>query len=345
MEQEKEVSRRLATVETISAIEPIAGADAIEVAHIRGWQVVVRKGEFSAGDPVLYVEVDAALPLDDERFAFLESRGKKIFGGRKVHVLKTAKLRGIYSQGIAFPLAEFPELAAESNVDEVLGIALWEPPLPPGMANAKGNFPGFLVKTDAERVQNLSPKQWGEIQADRAGWVATEKVDGSSLTAWRTADGVVHVASRNWELVPAPDNTWFTLVAELPLQIGQWLQGEVVGPGVQANPLQLKQVKLLVFGFGTFDAEHPDLATTARLGRSAWPDWALRNAVPVYSDLNLPDTIAEAITQAETIKSLVTPGVGAEGIVWTHSDAVAPSRLGRPVFKSISAKYLLKHDR
>lgn len=37
--------RALASVQRIVAVEPIPGADAIEVATVRGWKVVIKKGE------------------------------------------------------------------------------------------------------------------------------------------------------------------------------------------------------------------------------------------------------------------------------------------------------------
>jgi hypothetical protein len=39
-----------------------SGADAIEVATILGWHIVVKKGEFRVGNPVVYVEIDSVLP-------------------------------------------------------------------------------------------------------------------------------------------------------------------------------------------------------------------------------------------------------------------------------------------
>ena len=36
------MTRKLASIETVVAIEPIANADAIELAHIQGWQCVVK---------------------------------------------------------------------------------------------------------------------------------------------------------------------------------------------------------------------------------------------------------------------------------------------------------------
>lgn len=43
--------RKLVTLRQIDALSPIPGADAIEVATIGGWKVVVKKGEFAPGDP------------------------------------------------------------------------------------------------------------------------------------------------------------------------------------------------------------------------------------------------------------------------------------------------------
>ena len=54
--------RTLVSLRTISAIEPIEGADFIEKAYVDGWTVVVKKGEYSVGDPAVYFEPDTFLP-------------------------------------------------------------------------------------------------------------------------------------------------------------------------------------------------------------------------------------------------------------------------------------------
>ena len=51
--------RQLATVRKIDNILPIAGADAIECAVVGGWKVVVKKGEYQAGDLGIYCEIDS----------------------------------------------------------------------------------------------------------------------------------------------------------------------------------------------------------------------------------------------------------------------------------------------
>jgi len=42
--------RKLATIEIIDTITPIDGADRIESAGVRGWNVVVSKDQFTPGD-------------------------------------------------------------------------------------------------------------------------------------------------------------------------------------------------------------------------------------------------------------------------------------------------------
>lgn len=50
--------RKLATIQKIININPIPGADAIEVAKILGWECVVKKNEFKIGDLCIYIEID-----------------------------------------------------------------------------------------------------------------------------------------------------------------------------------------------------------------------------------------------------------------------------------------------
>ena len=42
--------RKMASIRRIDEIRPIEGADAIECAVVGGWTVVIKKGDFKAGD-------------------------------------------------------------------------------------------------------------------------------------------------------------------------------------------------------------------------------------------------------------------------------------------------------
>ena len=175
------IQRKLVTVRTIDAINPIDGADAIEVATIGGWNVVVKKGEVKAGDPCVYFEIDSFLPDGNPAWQFLVDKQPREFEGVRGHRLRTVKLRGQISQGFIVPLTALPQVVTEwdricnqpglkaanttiHDVDfsELLGIKKWEAPLPAELAGqAEGLFPSFIRKTDQERCQNLIGEIFG----------------------------------------------------------------------------------------------------------------------------------------------------------------------------------------
>ncbi len=332
--------RQLVTIEEVADVVAIADADAIEAVHVRGWTVVAKKGQFRVGERCVYIEIDAALPLSDDRFAFLEPRGAKTdIDGSRIHVLKTARLRGVYSQGLVLPIDQFPELiAAEPGADlaVVLGIKKYEPPLPAGLGGDQvGAFPTSLArKTDAERAQNLV-QIWPELLA--AGpWIATEKLDGTSLTVINDG-GELRVCGRNWELRDGPNVYWEAVRstgAEHHLLSGEVLQAEVYGEGIQANPLRVRGRRVGVFGFFRgLDA----------VPREEWPEWLRPLAVPVYKGLELPDTVDAALIQVDGLASLVNPQRRSEGVVWARPSGKGLQELEwRSIFKVISNAYLVK---
>lgn len=181
--------RKLASIRRISDIQPIPDADAIEVATVDGWKVVVKRGEFSVGDLAVYLEIDSWVP--HELAPFL-SKGKepREYNGVKGERLRTVKLRGQVSQGLLLPV-DFVEdkpfitgwfhedgigtmvmVAEGQDVTECLNIQKWEAPIPAQLqGQAKGTFPTSLIpKTDQERIQNC----FGSIQK-RDGLFLTEK--------------------------------------------------------------------------------------------------------------------------------------------------------------------------
>ena len=91
--------RKLASIRRIADIQPIEGADAIVVATIDGWKLVVKKDEFKVGDLALYIEIDSWVP---HRLAPFLSKGQepREYNGVKGERLRTIKLRGQVSQGL-----------------------------------------------------------------------------------------------------------------------------------------------------------------------------------------------------------------------------------------------------
>lgn len=53
--------RKLASIQRIIQLDPIENADSIVRATVLGWQLVVKKDEFQAGDLCVYIEIDSIL--------------------------------------------------------------------------------------------------------------------------------------------------------------------------------------------------------------------------------------------------------------------------------------------
>ena len=96
----KNNERELAYIVLIDDITPIKGYDRVELAHVGGWTVVVGKGEFHAGDPAIYFEIDSKLP-EVEPFTNME------FLSKKHYKIKTQKMCKSISQGLLMSAANF----------------------------------------------------------------------------------------------------------------------------------------------------------------------------------------------------------------------------------------------
>lgn len=184
------MERKLVSIQKVRKLMPIKGADFIEIALINDWTCIVKKGEFTVGDPAVYFEIDCLLP-EEPRYEFLASSKRDYFGTSKYRI-KTMKMRGVISQGLALPLSTFPELNAnmEGDLSSQINVIKYDPEFytdnskssSPKTGNPAGKFPSFIPKTDQERIQNLP--HYYELYANHL-WEETLKLDGSSLTAYK----------------------------------------------------------------------------------------------------------------------------------------------------------------
>lgn len=328
--------RKLATIDTIREINPIPGADAIEVATVRGWKVVVKKGEFHVGDHCVYCEVDSNLPLDNPDFEFLRARAN----GRDRFRVRTIKLRGQISQGIVFSTSILPEGEYEvgTDVTELLNIEKYEAPIPAELAgNVRGPFPGVISKTDEERVQNLVDELAAYVGKV---FYVTEKLDGSSATYYLFNDQF-GACSRNWDLCESESNTFWRVARELNLEgilrsTGEYaIQGELVGPGIQKNRLNRPKHELYVFRV-------IDLAAGKVLGRYEMEEFCNKNGlklVPIVAQDSFDRFLIDELVEFATTNSTLNPVAMAEGFVFRtvqHNPYFS--------FKVLNPKYLLKHE-
>lgn len=338
------MTRKMATIRVIDALNPIVGADAIEAATIGGWKVVVKKGEFNVGDRVLYCEIDSWIPTELAPFL---SKGKepREYEGIKGERLRTVKLRGQLSQGLLLNLdmaiPQTNSFAEGDDVSELLGIVKWELPMNAQLAGmARGNFPSFIPKTDQERAQNLV----GEIlAAAQAGtqFEITEKLEGSSMTVY-LIDGEFGVCSRNLDLKETEGNSFWSTARRDGIEvkmkefIQDWdfaIQGELIGPGIQGNIYKLSQPEFRVFDvYDITNGKYLD----PQYRRTLIETLELNHVPVLYIDKDLGVGSVEEILKWAEGKSVMgdITGPEREGIVFKEVN-------GGMTFKAISNKYLL----
>jgi len=178
--------RKLASVQQISSLTPIPGADFIVKAKIQGWNVVVGKDEFQVGDKCLFLETDSLCdPIIHPWASCLKDKGYKV---------KTIKLRKVLSQGLAITsetLKKYHNINIDNlnvgyDLTEILKIKKYEPIIYGSkingfkLGNAGKPFPSHLLsKTDEIRIQSI-PELLNELK--NLPYYITTKIDGTSAT-------------------------------------------------------------------------------------------------------------------------------------------------------------------
>lgn len=275
--------RKLACIKEITEVRPIPGADAIECAVVDGgWTVVIRKGEFEVGDLALYLEIDCWVPFEMAPFM---SKGKepREYNGVKGERLRSIRLRGQLSQGLLLDTGKIFEIWDRMDPEDPLfprftqvekgqdfteflrektGLQKWEAPVPACLAGmAKGNFPSFCPKTDAERCQNLVYDIFEKHKGE--AYEVTVKLDGSSCTVY-VNDGDVGVCSRNLDLKETDGNSFWKAARAQGLIEGVEgynrdtgrniaLQMEILGEGIQKNQEGIRGHRLYLFDIYDID--------------------------------------------------------------------------------------------
>lgn len=70
--------RELCYAVRVTDITPIEGADKVELAHINGWHIMVKKGDYKVGDLAIYFEIDSLLPITNPAFDFMAKYKYKV---------------------------------------------------------------------------------------------------------------------------------------------------------------------------------------------------------------------------------------------------------------------------
>jgi RNA ligase (TIGR02306 family) len=338
--------RKLASIQRVLAIDPIPNADAIELARINGWQCVTKKGEFTVGDLGVYFEIDS-IPPEIDLFRFLWTTKDTVPGTPAPRPekfrIRTLRLRGALSQGLLLPLPAFElgEVSEGDDLTEQLGVGKYEPPAPAGMGDWRGPFLAMVPKTDEMRVQSV-PTVLDEIAGKP--YVITVKYDGTSATyAIHPQTGEFHACGRNQSIREGSNLYWnmarkYDIEAALRRSPHLAVQGEIVGPGIQKNPLGLKEVAL--FAFNVYD-----IPRGSYLSHGEAEAFLTDAGIPMVGVLTEGDSFGYRLSDLLTLAEGKYPGTEneREGIVIRpQTEVYSPVLGGCLSFKAISNRYLLK---
>lgn len=361
---------KLATIQKIIDIKPIEGADAIELAFVLGWQVVVKKGEFKVGDLCIYIQIDTVVP-DKPEFEFLRSRNFRV---------RTIKLRKQLSQGIIFPMNILPDKSIPTNkmlidydVTELLEIKKYEKPdnnpyqeqekkpksgikklvyilkynylyrmFPNLRPKSRSPFPTHLIPiTDEERIQNM-PKILEEYKDQL--FSVSYKLDGSSITIIRDkglfGKPIYRICSRRFELHDK-NNDWYNVFKDTNFEVY-----------IERLARIYNHSQIIVQGeaIGKFNGNHHGLEKNEirlfniyvdgkRLRPNEFYDACSLTSTPrcpEYTKKSLNFSMSEILKFSE-IKDCINTSVPAEGLVWRSLD-------GKISFKVINNEYLLTEE-
>ncbi len=312
--------RPLAYLAVVSDVNDIPGRDRIVLAMVNGFQTCMTKG-VEAGDFVVYHEVDSMVPVSNPLYKFLEKDAKPETGRARI---KTRKMGGAYSRGLAIPWMEVvdasPELHEQArqwgafsstearalaegfDCTKILNITKHLVlPSQKGSANPRGSsWPSEAPsKTDEDLVQNhmylLRDTMPHPIYV-------TQKLDGQSATYYRLHDDTLVTCSRKQKIAPYVEgdlDNWNSIAISLDLKNrippGYCIQGEIVGPDIQANRMGLDRKKFFVFNVFKLSGAEDFLA-------SPWEPFGYPEAVSLVSSWGLE--FVPVITGGPTLKEM-----------------------------------------
>jgi RNA ligase (TIGR02306 family) len=134
----------------IENIIPHDNANLLEIVQIKGWQCVVKKGEFKIKDLVVYFQPDTILPQRITDRLGVSSYCSIKFQGMRI---KSVKLRGQVSMGLVIPI-EDPTWTEGTDVSKYYNSEKYIPPVVLNNADAVAENNLFPRYTKIENLRN-----------------------------------------------------------------------------------------------------------------------------------------------------------------------------------------------
>ena len=252
------MSERLATIQKIHSIQPHPNKEVerLEVAKIKEWPVCIPKGQYSENELIIYIAIDSIVP-ETPQFEFLRKQKFRVWN---------ARFKGAPSSGLVCKLSDFNfqtsgnphfQVNEGDDVTEQLGIKKFEKPIDIQIGgDAKGGFPTNLISISDEDNLLSYPEALQELVGKRI--YITQKADGSSTT-FIYNNNEFKACSRRLELKEGSGFPWRVVdkydiknklnkfQERFPNVPGVAFQAEAVGPKLNGNRMELKDIQMRVF--------------------------------------------------------------------------------------------------
>jgi RNA ligase (TIGR02306 family) len=211
-------ARKMASIQVVNGVYPIEGADKICQYGIQGWRVVDQVGKYNVGDLVVFAEVDSFIPSTVAPFLTKPGHYPKTYQGVEGEKLRTIRLRRALSQGLLLPLSVLAHVESELfeglDVSFPLGIVKWEPPPEFTSADAKGNFPSFIIKTDQERCVSGDTLIDTDAGLKPIKEIVDEKLAVKVKSFNHETNQVEFKEVTDWSVMTRKKNTWLKITTK-----------------------------------------------------------------------------------------------------------------------------------
>jgi len=328
------MSSLIVPVASIEALTPHTNADALELAQVLGWQVVVRKGEYTPGQKIVYFPIDTLLPLAlSERFGVTKYLARQR--------IRCARLRGEPSFGLVVLPDE--DWAVGTNVAEYYGAQKYEPPVRATAGDAEQEHPLFVTYTEVENMRNFPT-----IFAPGESVLVSEKIHGTNARVG-SIEGEFMAGSMRLRRKRPPDERlaasiyWFPFTLPPVRELIETL-GRVHRQVILFGEIYGRKIQSFHYGLSTaIDFRAFDLLLDGRY--MDWPDFLALCAhsgvetVPVLAtspfDLDEVRRLSEGKTHLMAADAHIREGVVVRPLSERHDPLV-----GRVILKYISDSYL-----
>ena len=187
------MSELIVEVVPVLEVKNHPNADRLDLIRVKGWEVIVKRDQFTVGNLVVFIPPDAIITKPLQEFLNItnycaelpKSNPLNALGHRRV---KAARLRGIPSYGVIMTLDDVVKyfglynngdisdrLVEGSDLSALLNITKYEPPIRSTAGDVERDSPQFHTYTDIENWRN-HPEWFSE--EDQV--VITQKIHGTN---------------------------------------------------------------------------------------------------------------------------------------------------------------------